>query len=391
MTRSSIKWLNERVGERSVELSALSPLFDSLCPKPDIVVQVAGTNGKGSTCAFIDAVFTASGKRCGLFTSPHIWSDTERIKVCGEPITAADMKEGLKQARRAAKRLKIDEKRMNIFDWYFAIALCYFAKQNVDAMVLECGLGGRLDPTTAYPADISIICPVSLDHTRLLGDSVAAIAKEKAEIIRRGGVAIVQRQSEDAMEVIREKAMEKGAALIMSEEYEKVAAKAKLRLIGDFQLENAAAAAAVADCTRIEPKNIIRGLEAAYLPLRMEVMSENPYIICDAAHNPAAARALADSAEHPSVLVVGVRADKDAAGIAAALERFDTVITTEVDELMSARELARFFKAAKAVPKLEKAMEEAVAVSGGRPVYFTGSFILAKAAADLARQKYRPV
>ncbi|MBI2317809.1 MAG: bifunctional folylpolyglutamate synthase/dihydrofolate synthase, partial [Betaproteobacteria bacterium] len=178
-------------------------------------VLIAGSKGKGSTAAMIERGLRAAGYRTGLYTQPDLHTIRERVRIDGEPIDTYDFSDGIEVVRAAADRAG----RSSAFTTYellTAMALERFATHHVDVAVLEVGLGGRLDATNVVAATISVLTSISLDHTRILGDTVAAIAREKADIIKVGRPVISAPQPPEAMAVIREKAAERSAPLVVA-------------------------------------------------------------------------------------------------------------------------------------------------------------------------------
>lgn len=285
------------------------------------VIHVAGTNGKGSTCAFIDAVARSSGMRTGLFTSPHLIDYRERIKVAGEEISEEDCTRHLIALRALCESL---ETHPTFFEITLALAMRYFTEKECELIVLETGMGGRLDATTAVPADVAVITPIGLDHMQWLGDTIAAIAGEKAGIICAEKPVISAPQHPDAATVIAEQANERRAPLTVVNQplhgY-------TLSLIGTHQPWNAAVAMAALHaagiCLRYDA--VSYGLSHTQWPGRFEVISHGPHrIILDGAHNPHAAAVLAETwqQQYPGkrpTLIFSAVASKDVRGVLALL------------------------------------------------------------------------
>src|SRR6266576_1306215 len=194
--------LTIKLGLRNTE-TLLTALADPHKEFPS--VQIAGTNGKGSTAVMLDSICRAAGIRAGLFTSPHLISITERIKIAGEQVSETDFARLTAQVKTTAEELIKQgglETLPTFFEHVTAIALLAFREAKVELAILETGLGGRLDSTTAAGADIGAITPIAMDHEEYLGNTLAEIAAEKAAIIRPGVTAIVAPQSKEAREVI---------------------------------------------------------------------------------------------------------------------------------------------------------------------------------------------
>jgi dihydrofolate synthase/folylpolyglutamate synthase len=326
-------------------------------------VQIAGTNGKGSTAAMLDAITRAASIKTGLYTSPHLVSITERIKVGGRDITRADFARHTATVREAALALRDETGALpTFFEQVTAIALTAFRDARVELAILETGLGGRLDATTAAHASVVAITPVALDHQEYLGATLTEIAAEKAAIIRRGVEAVIAvPQDADALAVILARCRETNVAPRFATQdvrvegatgdgrlraafrtpldvYENVA----LSLRGRHQLTNAATAIALAELlhargyAQLTRAEITAGLESAAHPGRLELVAGSPPILLDGAHNTAGALALRDYLEEfahsPIALVFGAMRDKDLTEIANALfNAADKLILTQID------------------------------------------------------------
>ncbi|MDD5317562.1 MAG: bifunctional folylpolyglutamate synthase/dihydrofolate synthase [Candidatus ainarchaeum sp.] len=300
-------------------------------------VVVGGTNGKGSITAMVSSILASSGFRTGAYYSPHVDCIGERIRVGGENIPEEDI------ARIFAERVKpviAGGLEVSFFEAMTAIAFHYFAEQEVDYAVLEVGLGGRFDATNVADPRVSVVATVDLEHTEILGGSIARIAAEKVEILRKGGTLVTNEDKDEAMAVFVKACAEKGAELLRvgrDARAEKLACDDKenvwrirsrhgeyvgrLKLLGEHQAGNAAAAVLAAEALRepgITRESIERGLRGAFLPARVEVVSRNPLVVMDGAHNPAAMRALARALRlfphKRAVLAIGMMADKDIGG-----------------------------------------------------------------------------
>lgn len=331
-------------------------------PQKDYLkVQVAGTNGKGSVCAFLDSICVHAGIKTGLYTSPHLISITERIKVEDEEISEADFARHATTVRSVSEKLVADSELGSIptfFEQVTAIALIHFAEQKVELAILETGLGGRLDATTAANAEIVAITQIDIDHQEYLGESLAEIAAEKAAIIRPGVKAVVARQSEEAECVIDGRCREVGVAPVWATtdivtttwDYAGLylaythSFKTERRtypridplLLGRHQAGNAAVAIAVAEILEreyfdISEMEICLGLETAVHPGRLELIYG---VLLDGAHNRAGARALREfldeSIDRPIVMIFGAMQDKDIPSIADILfeKAYTLVLTT---------------------------------------------------------------
>ena len=288
-------------------------------------LHVAGTNGKGSVCAMLDAVCRAEGYRTALFTSPHLVSFRERMRLDGEPISEAAVAEGLTRLRDMTAAWETPP---TFFELTTALALDWFSRESAKIVVLETGLGGRLDATNVLEASALAACVITaidIDHAAWLGDTLTAIAAEKAGILKPGVPAVSAPQLPEGEATLRHVAHERGTPLRFVTE-PVASAEIVVNLAGSHQRLNAALAlAALADAgIAIPPQAVRQGLARVEWPGRFQQL-ENGRVILDGAHNPAAAHRLAQTwaeefgAEARATIVLGVLRDKDAAGIARAL------------------------------------------------------------------------
>jgi dihydrofolate synthase/folylpolyglutamate synthase len=282
------------------------------------VIHVAGTNGKGSVCAMIDSILRSQGYCSGLFTSPHLVSFRERIRVNGDSISEEAVASGL----TAIRDLICDwQPHPTFFEVVTALGLKHFSENQIEIAVLETGLGGRLDATNALQSDVAVITPIAFDHQKWLGDTLAEIATEKAGIIKRQTPVVCATQAPEAENVIRARATECGAPLqFVNEPYE----QSPIALRGWYQKRNAALAIAALHSAKIEISDvtIARGLAAVEWPARFQAWDERTII--DGAHNPAAAGVLAQTwretfGDERATLILAVLSDKDLPGICEAL------------------------------------------------------------------------
>jgi dihydrofolate synthase/folylpolyglutamate synthase len=316
-------------------------------------VQVAGTNGKGSVCAFLDAICGAAEVKRGIFTSPHLVSVTERIRINGSDISEEDFARNATVVRETAERMLADgqlDHTPTFFEQITAIALLAFAQANVDLAILETGLGGRLDATTAANAEIAAITRIDLDHQEYLGDTIEEIAAEKAAIIRPDTQAIVVgEQSPAALAVINERIKNTGVtARRISASDTPPPEQTELGLQGAHQLENAQIAIALAETLRqyfeITQDQITAGLENARHPGRLEF--QDRYLF-EGAHNPGGARALREFidafVDRPITLIFGAMKGKDVAQFAETVfPTAEHIVLTRINSprSMTAREIA---------------------------------------------------
>ena len=331
-------------------------------------VQIAGTNGKGSTAAFLDSICRAAGIRVGLFTSPHLVSITERIQIDGQQISGDQFAHFTRTVQQTAEQLVARGSLQTLptfFEHITAIALLAFRTAKVELAILETGLGGRLDSTTAAGAGIVAITPVAMDHQEYLGTTLGEIAGEKAAIIRPGTTAIIAPQEEAALEVIMRRcesvgvqprligsrnggqfqtggeATADGRSIVAFDRDSARNENVTVALRGRHQRVNALTAIALAEALRehgfqISHDAIVRGIETANHPGRLEIWEGPQRFLFDGAHNPAAARALREYLDEfikdRIVMIFGAMRDKALGEMTAALfSRADKVILTMLD------------------------------------------------------------
>jgi dihydrofolate synthase/folylpolyglutamate synthase len=288
-----------------------------------IYLHVAGTNGKGSVCAMLDAMLRAGGVRTGLYTSPHLVTFRERIRLDGEMISEAEVAAGLATIREMTESW---ETRPTFFEIVTALALRWFADQRAEVVVLETGLGGRLDATNVVTPAVSVLTPIGFDHQHYLGDTLTAIALEKAGIIKSLVPVVSAPQTADAAEVIKEAAAACGAEFTLVQAPWQ---QSQLVLHGVHQMWNAALAVAALDAgagdhpiLELSAGTKTAGLGDVVWPGRFQRVNER--IVLDGAHNAAAARQLAatwraEFGDSPTTLVLGVMRDKDVHAVCAEL------------------------------------------------------------------------
>lgn len=328
------------------------------------VVHLAGSKGKGSTAAIMASILAAAGWRVGLYTSPHLVSPRERIRIDGAPITEEAIARLITdRLRLAAERYQTDpsEGPLTYFDLHTALAFIAFQDAGVDWSVIEVGLGGRLDATNVVLPEVSIICSLGLEHTSLLGDTLDKIAFEKAGIIKPGVPVITAPQDPAAADVLQRVAAERGARLLAADlaicdgpavvddepwgqpvliEGQRVL----LPLLGLHQVENASLAVAAAQLIaegvgqgHPTPAEVREGLASVRWPGRLDPIERRPWLVLDGAHTPASAVRLAEALRlfphQRRYLVLGSALDKDFAGLATALcEGADGVIVTGIPD-----------------------------------------------------------
>ena len=281
-------------------------------------IHVAGTNGKGSVSAMAAAICQVQGYCTGLFTSPHLVTYRERIQVNGRMITHDNAVEGLGLIRALINDW---DPHPTFFEITTALALLHFKERACEIVVLETGLGGRLDATNAIRPVVSVITPIGFDHQKWLGNTLEEIAGEKAGIIKRGIPVVSAPQAAEAEKVLRQRASQSEAQL---EFVEKTWTKSAVALAGAHQQQNAAVAIAALRAGKIEISEsaIERGLESVDWPARFQRWDERTVI--DGAHNPAGTEALARTwrgcfGDQAATVILAVLSDKDLAGICRAL------------------------------------------------------------------------
>lgn len=356
-------------------------------------IHVAGTNGKGSTSSFISSILMEQGYKVGLFTSPYLEVFNERIRVNNENIPDEDLEDVVDFVRHQIDlMIKGGHNHPTEFELVTAAGMEYFARQEVDFVVLEVGLGGRLDATNIIDEPlVSVITPIGLDHTDYLGDTVEQVAAEKAGIIKPYCPCVIHPQETEARAVIEDKCRDMNAKLteapldevsivkydVEGTEFLYDGKTFKIAMLGEYQVNNAMVALTACKVLRdnhevqIANSAIESGLAKAMWPGRMELMSTEPYIVIDGAHNLQGAQALAKNIKllFPGkniVSVIGILEDKDVDGILDATMVFSNhIVVTEPDSprKMSAKALSDKIKVYGKLPIAEPSIEKAVKTS----------------------------
>jgi dihydrofolate synthase/folylpolyglutamate synthase len=373
-------------------------------------VHVAGTNGKGSTSAMLASILAASRLRTGLYTSPHLEKPTERIQINGREVSEQEFSAAFDQVHKAAERLAADES-IDGYPSYFeivtAMAFLIF-HQKTDISVIEVGLGGRLDATNVISPELTVITPISFDHEAFLGNTLEAIASEKAGILKPNVPLVLATQAPETEALMtrvaaelsvpvhhtRDVALSQVSLTPYGCEFEADGLPVRISLPGRHQIENATAAIVAGRLLEIEAAAIQKGLADARWPGRLELVSRNPDFILDGAHNPAGARALAQyirefCAGRPVWIVYGTMRDKAIDEVTAELfplaERLvltapDFPRALRPEAIASVTEHPNRIIAA----NVAKAIEIARAAPRDDVVFFTGSlFIVGEARAKL--------
>jgi len=378
-------------------------------------LHVAGTNGKGSVCAFLEKIFRLHGLNTGLYTSPHLTDVRERIKVNGQMIPEKDLYSLLGEIQRKEKKLKkagLVSGALTYFEILTIAAFLYFREKKIDLAVLEVGMGGRFDATNVVQPEVSIITTISYDHQQYLGKTLEKIAFEKAGIIKEKRPCVSGVRNLKAQRVIKKKCREVDAplvevfgsgkklacndnqtGLVFRYESGRQVYEFQPSLPGFHQGENAAVAIAVAEVMKgmgwkIDKQKIIKGIETTDWPGRLEVFSRLPLIILDGCHNEAGARAVSQywraSLKEPCILVFAVMKDKDLEKIARWLFPLAArVILTRpcLERAAKPEEIASRLKKYQnkyfLEDKVSSALRLALALSEGRiPILVAGSLFL---------------
>jgi dihydrofolate synthase/folylpolyglutamate synthase len=387
-------------------------------------VHIAGTKGKGSVAAMIASALAASGYVTGLYTSPHLITFNERIRV-NDKLIADD------EVVALVDRLKpevtvVNEKAayglLTTFEIMTALSFAYFAQKAVDFQVIEVGLGGRLDATNVITPEVAVITSISYDHTEVLGHTLREIATEKAGIIKPKGIVVTSPQADEAIRVIEQTARDSQAKLIkvgtdvtwqrlgFDATRQSLRVKGRLGsyeltipLLGAYQLENAATAVAVLEVLvdkgyRVPRDSLTRGLARVNWPGRLQVLNRHPLVVADGAHNPYSAGKLREALQQyfkfdRAILIIGTSADKDIAGIVAELvPLFDRVVVTRSihPRAMAAAPLVAEFSRhgikAEAEDDISTALRLALSLAGENDlICVTGSLFVVAGAIEQAK------
>jgi dihydrofolate synthase / folylpolyglutamate synthase len=306
------------------------------------IIHVAGTNGKGSVCALLHSILEHAGIKAGLYTSPHLVRFNERIRVGDDEISDAELADLFELTEPHIAEMSKTRREPTFFECTTAMALKHFAAAHVQVAVLETGLGGRLDATNVVEPLVSVITRISVEHTAYLGNDLQSIAGEKCGIIKAGRPVVCGAMDDEAMGIVRKIAAERHAILVEASKAVSIKVIAgdlsgqkvsidtggaaygtmRLPLSGLYQVENLATAIATIETldglggVRIEEKAVKQGVSNVKWPGRLQILSDNPPVVVDGAHNPGAGQALADSLDaisrgRPVGLIVGMCDDKD--------------------------------------------------------------------------------
>ncbi len=408
-------------------------------------VHIAGTKGKGSVAATVESIARAAGYRTGLFTSPHLLSPRERLRINGEMVPREDMAQLVAAIKPVVEEVDADEglsppglRPPSFFEVYTAMAFQYFAEQNVDLAIFEVGLGGRLDATNIIKPLVCAITTLGLDHTDVLGETIEEIAGEKAGIIKPGVPVVVAPNPREATDVIRQQATVQGAEMIPAPDASIVAPGSSLAtpdsgeelprplqtvafqtsdgvrwevsspLIGKHQAVNVGVAVEVAQALReagfddIDAEAVCDGVRDVAWPARLEIVAMRPWVVLDCAHNAESMRALADTlpdlVEYEQLVVVlGLSEDKDAAAIAeiiAPLADIAVLTQAQIPRAMSVEDLAaateNYWRQCRTASTIGEATAAAFELAGPRDcIVITGSFFVLEEYLQLASEASR--
>jgi dihydrofolate synthase/folylpolyglutamate synthase len=362
------------------------------------IIHVAGTKGKGSVSALCASALKAAGYKTGFFSSPHLWDYVERIQINGAPISHAELVELVEQVKEPVARIP----KLTTFEITTAIGFLAFAQNDVDAAVVEVGLGGRLDATNVLTPNVSVITSLSYDHTAVLGNTLAEIAGEKAGIIKNGIPVVSAPQAKEALEVLERVAKEKDSAFVLvgrdikyerltssldgqklaiSDERSAVSARRvelDIPLLGEHQIENAATAYAALKASGLEISNesIQKGFSRVEWPARFEILRRQPPVVIDSAHNRDSALRLRQTLDEyfpgiPVVLIFCALEDKDIMGMLEELKpRLECVVATRADHPRApsaewiAEQVQKIDIPVEAVTPVARALERALELAG---------------------------
>ncbi|MHB0968816.1 MAG: bifunctional folylpolyglutamate synthase/dihydrofolate synthase [Thermoanaerobaculia bacterium] len=372
-------------------------------------VIVAGTNGKGSTASTLASILTTAGVRTGLYTSPHLVDVRERWQIDGEPVSRAMLRDAVRRLREAATDSGIHP---TYFEALTLVAFILFESAKCDLVVLEVGLGGRLDATNVTRPVAALVTPIGIDHTEFLGTTIRSIAREKAGVIHRGSIALTSNREPEATKIIRKRAGDVGSRLFEITADSRATAvrdekgflsfrlatphgsyRLRSPLVGLHQVDNVTLAVRAAEeLARLEPRitkaAIERGVTATRWRGRLERFEIGNHVVwVDGAHNGHAAARIAEFIDRriarPRTIVFGIMGDKDVHDVVAMLlPRFDRVILTEPESTraMPARHLEELARAVGVTPRIVRDPRRAIlaALEGAeRRMVICGSLYLA--------------
>lgn len=367
-------------------------------------IHVAGSNGKGSVCAFLSSILKESGKKVGTYTSPHLSQFGERITINGIPMTRTEVVKAILHIRPHVEKLRKKKIQCTFFEVTTCMAFQYFARRRINIAVVEVGMGGRLDSTNVINPELAVITSISREHSQHLGETVSEIAGEKAGIIKKGVPTIISTEDKRALAVIASQCKKMKSKLYNVHDIALIISDASLfgsflkiddleisiKLSGQHQAINAATAALAAKALGIKPESIEKGLANTQWPGRLQVIRKNPMIILDSTHNPGGAKVLAAFLKQQNlkpILVLGMLEDKEVGPVLKALEPLASkIIVTqpEYHRKMTAKKLASHFSGkVEMMDKLPKAVDKAMKISkNSDAILITGSIFTASEALE---------
>lgn len=396
-------WKGSQLG-----LERMSQLMSRLGNPQDKLrfIHVAGSNGKGSVCAMLSSILTAAGYQTGCYTSPHLIRVNERININGADISDEDLIAIAERVKRAVDDM---DDQPTEFEIITAMSLLYFKERCCDLVVLEVGLGGRLDATNIIGVpEVAVLCNISLEHTEILGNTLKAIAVEKAGIIKHGTRVVLQQQSEVVENVMRRCCQQHNATLVVTQQSkqevitESISGQVvnygkyknlHLSLIGRYQCRNVATVLETVECLiaqkySISETHIRQGLSHTTWMGRFEVISQDPLVLLDGAHNPDGAEQLAFSLKHylpnqKMTFLIGILADKDYVQMISYLLPYAksfVCLTPDSARAMAAVDLANYLQSlgceASACDIAEQGVVKALTQAAGTPVVACGSLYM---------------
>jgi len=383
------------------------------------IIHVAGTKGKGSVSALCASALQAAGYKTGLYTSPHLWDYVERVQINGEPISHQQMIDLVEEIKPAVAKIP----KLTTFEITTALGFLAFAKNDVNATVIEVGLGGRLDATNIVTPKVSVITSLSYDHMAVLGNTLAKIAGEKAGIIKPGIPVVSAPQVEEALDVLERVASERNCPFVLvgrdvkferktssldgqsfylsSSGFQPSSFEAQIPLLGIHQIQNAATAYAALKTSGIEiaDEAIQKGFSRVKWPARFEILQREPPVIIDSAHNRDSALRLRQTLDEyfpnrPVVLVFCALEDKDITGMLEELKpRLELVVATHADHPRApsaewiADQVRNLDIPVEAVSPVTNALERALELAGGHKIILAAGSVAFAGEVSAAWQK----
>ena len=360
-------------------------------------IHVGGTNGKGSTCAYLAEILQQAGYNVGLYTSPHLLHYNERIQVNRKNISDKEIKALILEIR---KKLSEHNLTTTFFELTTAMAFLYFARKKVDIAVIEVGLGGKLDATNVITPLVSIITNIDLEHTEILGDTVEKIASEKAGIIKENVPLVTTEQKESVLKVFKKQCQEKNSLFYHADV--SVLGNFRPSLRGKHQKFNAAAAVRAVKILQeqgwsIPEKALKQGIEEAFWPGRFQVVSKKPFIVVDCAHNPEGIHVLADVVKKirkRHLLLLATAQDKDSEEMVHIIAPlFKKVIVTEGNYRAKSaeklgQEVQEYVPDVEIIPECRKAVQRALSLVQKDELFLvTGSIYMVGEALQYLKQQ----